>query len=126
MYYLIDFNDKSEGLYTLKTINGTFDPDTTPLSRYEMVVSEPDLETYATLVDSRFVSDYGVFSIEAMKHTKVSFEIMKSTKHLILVGQAWEITARLKKVRMNCFGFSYAGGQWFYVSEFGLGEPVDD
>jgi len=126
MYYLVDFSDKSEGLYTLKTPSGIFHPDLTPLSRNEMVVSEPDLETYATLVDSRFVSDYGVFSIETIKHSKVSFEIMKSTKHLVLVGQAWEITARLKKVYTNCFMFSYAGGQCFYVAEFGLGEPVDD
>ena len=125
MYYLIDFADKSEGLYTLKTKQGSFDPNSTPLSRYEMVVSEPDLETYATLVDGRFISDYGVFSIDIMKHSKVSFDVMKSMKHLILVGQAWEITARLTKIYCNCFRFSFAGGHWFYVSEFGLGEPVD-
>jgi hypothetical protein len=126
MYCLIDFNDKSEGLYTLKMRQGDFDADNTPLVRSEMVTTDPDLETYATIVVDRFASDYSIFNIDMIRTNKISVETIKRFRHLVLLGGQWEITARLWKVHKETFEFTFGGGRRFFVSEFGLGEPVDE
>lgn len=124
--YLIDFSDKSEGLYTLK---GTipFDPNNWNLGmpRSIMITTDPDLEGSAMIIESKHHSEYTPFTIDQMKSGKVSLEILKSINHTIVVGEQWELTARLIKIWPFFFEFRFAGGERLWISEFGLGEPEE-
>jgi hypothetical protein len=128
MYYLIDFTDRTEGLYTLFEKHGDankliFGPD--PMPRNLMIVSDPDLESYSTIVPSRFRDDYTPITLEMVQQGWSSVDAAKVTRHLILVGDMWEIGARVRKVHKGCFELSTSIGERVYVSEIGLGEPDD-
>ena len=125
MYYLINFADKTEGLYTLfekrgepiKIIEGP------TLPRHLMIVTDPDLESYSTLVPSRFRADYTPITLDTVRQGWTSLDAAQVTRHLILVGDMWEVNARLKKMHKGCFELSLPGGDRLYVSELGLREP---
>ena len=127
MLYEIDFEDNSEGLYSLKDITD-FDcalaiEQPTLLHRRLMITTDPDLEGYSCVVDVKLRSDYFPITMELFKSGNVSVDAVKLAKHWVLVGGKWEVRARLKKVHDSCFEFSFSGGERLYVSEFALGEP---
>jgi hypothetical protein len=126
MYYLIDFEDKTEGLYTLFEKHGDANKlifGATPMPRNLMIASDPDLESYSTLVPSQFRADYTPITLEMVRQGWSSVDAAKATRHLILVGGMWEVGALVKRVHKGCFELSMSGGERLYVSELGLGEP---
>lgn len=126
--WVINFEDKSQGLYTLSALSDTNPVLQGLLPKDWMITSEPDLEAIALLVPSAMKSDYTPIDTVrfVVKPDFDPFVTIKQNKHQILVGGQWEIRAKLKAVTPQGFLFSHSGGQTFVVSEFGLGEPDDD
>lgn len=127
MFYLIDFADKTEGLYTLLEKRG--EPknliEGPTLPRNLMIVTDPDLESYSTLVPSQFRSDYTPITLDTVRQGWTSVDAAKTTRHLMLVGGMWEVGAVVRKMHKGCFELSLSSGDRLYVSELGLGEPDD-
>lgn len=123
--WIIDFNDKSQGLYTLKSVKEL--DLKSPLPANEMLTTEPDLETIAVCIRPDEIGNYTMINLSKYK-VEVDFDplvIVKQMKHQILIGNRWITGAKLRSVTPLGFVFSRAGGQSFTVSEFGLGEPDD-
>lgn len=125
MYYEIDFADRRQGLYTLNIIKkGELVPDGVGNIRPKtMLTTDPDIEAYAGLMDTKYWGDYMTVLIDHVHKGIMSVEILRSTKHLCLFN-GWEIPVLLKKVHPTCFEFSFSGGRLF-VTQFGLGEPLE-
>jgi len=125
MYYEIDFADRRQGLYTLNIKKtGDIVPDGVDNIRSKtMLTTDADLEAYAGLMDTKFWGDYTPITIDFVQQGIMSVEAVRNVKHLCLFN-GWEIPVLLKKVRSNCFEFSFSGGR-LYVMEFGLGEPIE-
>jgi hypothetical protein len=125
LYYLIDFNDKTEGLYTLFKKNGDLSSiiNGSPLPRHLMIVTDPDLESYSTIVPNQFRCDYTPISIDMVKQGISSVDAARFTRHLMLVGGMWEIGGLVKRIFSGAFEISISGGDRLYTSEIGLGEP---
>ncbi len=127
MFYLIDFEDRTEGLYTLLEKRGepTKLIEGPTLPRNLMIVTDPDLESYSTLVPSKFRADYAPITTDAVRQGWTSVDAAKTTRHIILVGGMWEVGALVRKMHKGCFELSLSSGDRLYVSELGLGEPDD-
>ena len=125
MYHEIDFANRSQGLYTLTTYVGDIIPGGVNSIRPKtMLTTDPDLEAYAGLMDSKFWGDYTPISIDLVQKGMMSVEAVRVNKHLCLFN-GWEIPVLLKKVWPTCFEFSFSGGRLF-VMQFGLGEPLEE
>ena len=128
MYYVIDFDDRTEGLYTLRPgeWSGSYPAQFLDklLPKNIMITTDPDLEGYSAIVPVQYRDSYLHMNYEIVKQGIFSPEAARSVKHMILLGNRWEVIATLKRVDPNFFEFGFAGGERLFVSEFGLGEPV--
>lgn len=126
--WVINFEDKSQGLYTLSALSETNPVLQGLLPKNWMITTEPDLEAIALLVPAAMQGDYTPIDTVRFKSAPDfdPFAMVKKEKHQILVGGEWEIRAKLKAITPQGFVFSHSGGHTFTVSEFGLGEPDDE
>jgi hypothetical protein len=128
--YLIDFNNKPHGLYDRTPINALgaslgFSPAAFPLVPGQILISDADLEAYATIATDRDKADYFSVKIEDVHAGRTSVDAMKSIKHYVLIHGVWELTALIKKVHASCFELSFGGGERLFTLTFEMGMPQD-
>lgn len=121
MIYLVDFNNQPLGMYSRTPYGELY---TVSPSRGQILITNPDLEAFATIPNEAAHADYFTVTVEDVIAGKTSADAMKHVKHLILV-YGWEMSALLKKVHSDCFEMSFGGGERLWVGSFGMGEPLE-
>ena len=91
----------------------------------QILITNPDLEAYATIPNEAAHADYVTVTVEDINVGRISAEAMRHMKHLVLI-YGWELSALMKKVHSDCFEMSFGGGERIWVKSFGMGEPLDD
>ena len=129
MIYLIDFNNKPPGLYDRTTIGtGNSLLATTvpfPILPGQILITDPDLEAFATIATDRDKADYFRVDINDVHAGRTSVDAMKNIKHYVLINNTWELTALMKKVLNTCFELSFGGGYRIWTLSFEMGMPCE-
>ena len=121
---LIDFNVHDEGLYTNIEECEELELLVHRLGPGRIIVTDPDLEAYCTLVPESMLHGYGcTYTPDLVLSGLLSTDVLTTEKHNILIGNNWELTARMKKVTPEYF-ILHVGNDLIYTQQFVLGQPI--
>jgi hypothetical protein len=120
---LYDFSRKELGYYGVD-IYSSWNEQRIPKSK--VYTTETDLSFFSRLVPFSDTGQFSHFTIEQLNLGEILLDPLYEDKHYILIADRWELRARLFRTEKYYFVFKIGPGiHRLYVSEFGLGQPVD-